>query len=53
MDNIQTFVDGGLFRDDVDWDEGIGFIDRAQEQISQEAISEGLLTLQRKMLKKC
>lgn len=43
MDKIQTFVDGGLFRDDVKWDEGFDLADKAQKQIRQEAISEGLL----------
>lgn len=43
MDKIQTFVDGGLFRDDVKWDEGFKLADKAQEQIRQEAISVGLL----------
>lgn len=43
MDKIQTFVDGGLFRDDVNWDEGFDLAGKAQEQIRREAISEGLL----------
>lgn len=52
MDKIQTFVDGGLFRDDVKWDEGFDLADKAQEQISQEAISEGLLTTAEKNAEK-
>ncbi|USK70297.1 DUF4230 domain-containing protein [Peribacillus asahii] len=52
MDKIQTFVDGGLFRDDVKWDEGFDLADKAQEQISQEAISEGLLTTAEKNVEK-
>lgn len=43
LDKIQTFVDGGLFRDDVEWDEGFKLADKAKEQIRQEAISLGLL----------
>lgn len=43
MDKIQTFVDGGLFRDDVKWDEGFDLAGKAQKQIQKEAISEGLL----------
>ena len=52
MDKIQTFVDGGLFRDDVKWDEGFDLADKTQEQISQEAISEGLLTTAEKNAEK-
>lgn len=52
MDKIQTFVDGGLFRDDVKWDEGYALVDKAQKQISQEAISEGLLTTAEKNAEK-
>lgn len=52
MDEIQTFVNGGLFRDDVKWDEGFDLADKAQEQISQEAISEGLLTTAEKNAEK-
>lgn len=43
LDKIQTFVDGGLFRDVVKWDEGFKLADKAKEQIRQEAISVGLL----------
>ncbi|TYS69755.1 DUF4230 domain-containing protein [Sutcliffiella horikoshii] len=43
MDKIVTFVDGGIFRDDVDWEEGFDLASLAQEQTRQEAISEGLL----------
>ncbi|WP_404429595.1 DUF4230 domain-containing protein [Sutcliffiella horikoshii] len=43
MDNIQTFVDGGLFREDVDWEEGFDLASKAQEQTRQEAVSGGLL----------
>lgn len=43
MDKIVTFVDGGIFRDDVDWDEGFDLASKAQEKTRQEAISDGLL----------
>lgn len=43
MDKILTFVDGGLFRDDVNWDEGNALVAKAQKQMSQEAISDGLV----------
>ncbi len=43
MDKIQTFVNGGLFRGDIKWDEGFNLAAKAQEQTRQEAISIGLL----------
>lgn len=43
LDKIQTFVDGGLFRDDVKWDEGNALVAKAQKQMRKDAISEGLL----------
>jgi len=43
MDKIQTFVNGGLFRGDIKWDEGFDLAAKAQEQSHQDAISGGLL----------
>ncbi|MFE7060789.1 DUF4230 domain-containing protein [Sutcliffiella sp. NPDC057660] len=43
MDKIQTYVDGGLFRDNVDWDEGFDLASKAQDQTRQDAVSIGLL----------
>ncbi|WP_274472594.1 MULTISPECIES: DUF4230 domain-containing protein [unclassified Paenibacillus] len=43
MDKIQTYVNGGLFRGDIKWDEGYTLAAKAQEQIRQDAISGGLL----------
>ncbi|MGD6776348.1 DUF4230 domain-containing protein [Sutcliffiella horikoshii] len=43
MDKIVTYVDGGLFNDNVDWEEGFDLASKAQEQTRQEAIAVGLL----------
>lgn len=43
MDKIQTYVNGGLFRGDIKWNEGFDLAAKAQEQIRQDAISVGLL----------
>lgn len=43
MDKIQAIDDGELFRGDLKMDEGFDRIAKAQKQIRQEAISEGLL----------
>lgn len=43
MDKIQTYVNGGLFRGDIKWNEGFDLAAKAQEQIRQEVISVGLL----------
>lgn len=43
MDKIQTFVDGGIFSGDINWDEGFDLAAKAQEQSRQDAISGGLL----------
>ncbi|WP_404445912.1 DUF4230 domain-containing protein [Sutcliffiella horikoshii] len=43
MDKIVTFVDGGLFNDNVDWEEGFDLAGKAQEQTRKEAIAVGLL----------
>lgn len=43
MDKIVTFVDGGLFNDIVDWEEGFDLASKAQEQTRKEAIAVGLL----------
>lgn len=43
LDNIITIVDGGIFRGEVKWDEGMDLTAKAQEQIRQDAISSGLL----------
>lgn len=43
MDKIQTFVNGGIFRGDIKWDEGFNLAADAQKQIRQEATSIDLL----------
>jgi hypothetical protein len=43
IDKIQTYVNGGLFRGDIKWNEGFDLAAKAQEQIRQDAISVGLL----------
>lgn len=43
FDKVQTYVDGGLFRDNVDWNEGYKLAEKAQKQIREELISEGIL----------
>lgn len=44
MDEITTYVDGGIFNDKVDWNEGYELAASAQEKIKKEVISAGLLT---------
>ena len=44
MDNIKTIVDGGVFNDKVDWNEGFELAATAQDQVKKEVISAGLLT---------
>jgi len=41
--NIQTFSSEGIFRSDVDWDEGFQLADLAKQRIKEEAINSGLL----------
>lgn len=43
MDNVITYVDNGLFRGDVKWDEGFELAAEAQERMKQEALDIGLL----------
>lgn len=44
MDKITTYVDGGIFNDKVDWNEGYELAASAQEKVKKEVISAGLLT---------
>ena len=44
MDKVQTFSDEGLFRSEVNWDEGFNLAAEAKQVINQEAIDLGLLT---------
>ena len=44
MDKIITYVDGGIFNDEVDWNEGFELADSAQQKVKKEVISAGLLT---------
>jgi hypothetical protein len=41
--NIQTFSSEGMFRSDVNWDEGFQLEDLAKQNIKKEAIQSGLL----------
>lgn len=43
MDNIKTFSDEGLFRGEVQWNEGFDLAAEAQEEIKKEAMEIGLL----------
>jgi len=43
MDQVQTFSDEGLFREEIKWDEGFDLASVAQEQAKQEAVEIGLL----------
>lgn len=52
FDKIQTYVNGGLFRGDIKWDEGFDLAAKAQVQIRQEAISSGLLDTAEKSAEK-
>jgi hypothetical protein len=42
-DKVKTFSDEGLFRSEVEWDEGFDLASEAQAQIKQEVIEIGLL----------
>lgn len=42
-ENIKTFSVEGIFRNDVDWNEGFALAEVAKDQISQEAVEQGLL----------
>ena len=42
-DKIKTFSVEGIFRNDVDWNEGFALAEVAKDQISQEAIEQGIL----------
>ncbi|MGB2993676.1 MAG: DUF4230 domain-containing protein [Paenisporosarcina sp.] len=44
MDKITTYVDGGIFNDEVDWNEGFELAASAQQKVKEEVISAGLLT---------
>ncbi|WP_231480041.1 DUF4230 domain-containing protein [Rossellomorea vietnamensis] len=51
-DNIKTFSVEGIFRNDVDWNEGFALAEVAKDQISQEAIEQGLLSAAEKNAEK-
>nr|WP_252189387.1 DUF4230 domain-containing protein [Rossellomorea vietnamensis] len=40
---MKTFSVEGIFRNDVDWNEGFALAEVAKDQISQEAIEQGIL----------
>jgi Protein of unknown function (DUF4230) len=42
-EKIKTFSVEGIFRSDVDWNEGFALAEVAKDMISQEAIEQGLL----------
>ncbi|SEN44236.1 Protein of unknown function [Mesobacillus persicus] len=44
MDKIQTYSEEGLFRSEVQWDEGFDLAAKAKQQIELEAIELGVLT---------
>lgn len=43
MENVQTFSDEGLFRGEVEWDEGFDLAAEAQEKLKEQTIEIGLL----------
>ena len=43
MERVETFSDEGIFRGEVQWDEGFDLAATAQEKIKEEAIEIGLL----------
>ncbi|RIW29123.1 DUF4230 domain-containing protein [Bacillus salacetis] len=43
MENVKTFSVEGIFRNEVDWEEGFAFAEVAKDLIQQEAIDQGLL----------
>lgn len=51
-DNIKTFSVEGIFRNDVDWNEGFALAEVAKDQISQEAIEQGILSAAEKNAEK-
>jgi uncharacterized protein YpmB len=51
-DNIKTFSVEGIFRNDVDWNEGFALAEVAKDQISEEAIEQGILQAAEKNAKK-
>ncbi|WP_230980815.1 DUF4230 domain-containing protein [Rossellomorea arthrocnemi] len=51
-DNIKTFSVEGIFRNDVDWNEGFALAEVAKDQISEEAIEQGVLQAAEKNAKK-
>ncbi|KAB2332411.1 DUF4230 domain-containing protein [Bacillus mesophilum] len=44
MDKVQTFSDQGIFRSDVDWEEGFDLAAVASDDIKEQAVNLGLLT---------
>ncbi|WP_404330549.1 DUF4230 domain-containing protein [Mesobacillus maritimus] len=44
MDKVQTYSEEGLFRSEVQWDEGFDLAAKAKQQIELEAIDLGVLT---------
>ncbi|MFT9596403.1 DUF4230 domain-containing protein [Mesobacillus sp.] len=43
MDQVRTFSDEGLFRGEIEWNEGFDLAAEAQGQIKQEALDSGIL----------
>jgi hypothetical protein len=43
MENIKAFSVEGIFRSEVDWEEGYAFAEVAKDLIQQEAVEQGLL----------
>lgn len=44
MEEVQTFSSEGIFRSDVNWEEGFQYAAEAKQLIKEEAIDAGLLT---------
>ncbi|MCA1055041.1 DUF4230 domain-containing protein [Rossellomorea aquimaris] len=51
-DGIKTFSVEGIFRNDVDWNEGFALAEVAKDMISQEAVEQGILTAAEKNAEK-
>lgn len=43
MEKVITYVDSGLFRGEVDWEEGFDLAAEAQERMKEDAVAIGLL----------
>ncbi|WP_445488951.1 DUF4230 domain-containing protein [Niallia sp. 03133] len=45
FEKVETYSLAGIFREDVDWNEGYALANEAKEEIKKEAINQGILTV--------